>query len=405
MQYAVVIIDGASGEPVSELQNRSSLEASLTPNLDILAKTGTVGLLQNVPEHMDSGSDVACLSILGYDPAKYLLGRGAIEAAALGIELEPNQVALRMNLCHVVDGVMKSYSSDNLDVSDARELTQELKQSLDDDTFTLHSGTSFRQILVVNGHPELMNLEYETPHDNTDLDIRELYKPRYANDSEKTASAALVSYMRRATEILAKSAINEKRMKEGLPAANFAWAFWPGTKPESLLPFREIYGMQAAMSSGVDLLLGLAHLAAMENYHFEGVTDGPDNDYASQGRGGVRMLEEGNDVVFIHIEAPDAAGHDGDAAAKQLAIEECDLHIIKPLIEYAKNKPLRIVALPDHPTPLTTKKHSHDAVPFVLSGPGIPHNGAVRLTESEALSTGLLISEGHRFMGEHLLAI
>lgn len=403
MQYAIVILDGASGQPVADFGGKTTLEQSSTSNLDLLAQQGMVGLMQNVPPHMVSGSDVACLSIMGYNPAAYNLGRGAIEGAAMGIDLEPGQVAFRMNLCYVEDGVMRGYSTDNISTEDSTALALELKKSLDSDIFTLHPGTSFRQILVVNGFPEMTSLEFETPHDNTGQDIRDAYKPKAHSVSEEKLADMLIEYMNKANEVLANSEVNKRRVTQGLWPANFAWVFWPGMKPASLLPFSQMYKKTVALNSGVDLLCGLALLTGMKIYTIEGVTDGPTNDFKAQGVGGIKMLEDGNDVVIIHVEAPDAAGHDGRADEKQRGIEESDRHIIKPLIEYAKTKPLRIAVMPDHPTPLLTRKHSREPVPFVLAGCGIKHNGASRFTEKEASLTGLVLDEGYRFIGEMLL--
>ncbi|MGI6105803.1 MAG: 2,3-bisphosphoglycerate-independent phosphoglycerate mutase [Raoultibacter sp.] len=404
MQYAIVILDGASGLPVPEFEGKTSLEASFTPYLDKLASGGTVGMVQNVPAHLVSGSDVACMSIMGYDPAQFTVGRGAIEAAALGIDLKPGQVAFRVNLCYVEDSVMRGYSTGNLSSEDGHALARELKEALDNEVFTLHLGTSFRQILVVDSYPEMAQLKFETPHDNTGLDITEHYRAKIESPEQEVLSELLAAYVGRANEVLAASPVNKRRVAEGMWPANFTWLFWPGERPGSLKPFSEVYEKSAAVNSGVDLLDGLAAMTECKIYHFDGVTDGPNNDYVSQGSGGIQMLEEGNDFVIVHVEAPDAAGHDGEPEEKRQAIEHIDKHIIGPLMEYAKTHPLRIAAMPDHPTPLATRKHSHDPVPFVLNGPGIPANGASRLTEKDAESTGLFIPEGHLFLAKWLFA-
>lgn len=404
MQYAIVILDGASGDPIPELGDKTSLELSATPNLDYLAQHGMVGLMQNVPAHLPSGSDVACMSLMGYDPATYSIGRGAIEGASLGIDLQPHQVAFRMNLCHVEDSIMKSYSSDNISTEEGNALAAEIKQVLDDDTFTLYPGTSFRQILVVDGFPGLVDLLYEAPHDNAGKDISQAFIPKATKVGQQEHIDMLVSYMEEANRILAQSEVNARRVEQGLCPANFSWLFWPGMKPESLRFFEEVYGKKTAMNSAVDLLNGLALMTGMKRYTFEGVTDGPTNDYVSQGKGGIHMLEDGNDIVFIHVEAPDAAGHDGHPDEKQHAIEQIDRHILTPLLEYAKTYELRIAAMPDHPTPLTTRKHSHDPVPFVLAGPNVTPNGAQRLTEKQAKETGFILEDGYRFIGDRLLA-
>ena len=198
----------------------------------------------------------------------------------------------------------------------------------------------------------------------------------------------ITDYIQRANEILSKSQTNKSRIDRGLWPANHIWIFWPGEKPDSLLSFTQTYGKTAAMNSAVDLLDGLALLTNMKIYKFKGVTDGPTNDFYAQGQGSIKMLEEGNDVVIIHIEAPDAAGHDGHPEEKRRSIEMSDRHIIEPLLRYAEKHPLRIAVMPDHPTPLSTRKHSHDPVPFLVTGPGIAGNGALRLTEEQAAQTG-----------------
>lgn len=402
MQYAIVILDGASGGPVPEFEGLTSLEVSKTPFLDRLAQAGRVGLVQNVPSHLESSSDVACLSIVGYDPSRYPIGRGAIEGAALGIDLEPGQVALRLNLCSLEEGVMRSYSTDNLATEESHALARELKAALDDDTFTLHLGVSFRHILVVNGHPEIMDLIFETPHDNADQNIVQAYIPKVAGEAIQETSDLLVGYMKRANEILDKSKTNERRVAAGEMPANFAWVFWPGMKPDSMESFEATYHKKAALNSAVDLLDGIALLTGIKTYQFEGVTDDITNNFASQGRGAITMLEKGNDVVIVHVEAPDTAGHDGRPDEKQKSIEKSDSEIIAPLVEYAQQHPLRIVAMPDHPTPLATRKHSHEPVPFVVAGPGIRHNGRVRLTEKEACASGDLVDPGYKFLHDVL---
>ncbi len=413
MQYAILILDGASGDPAPEFDGQTTFEASCTPNLDALARTGSVGLMQNVPDGMESSSDVACLSIVGYDPARYGIGRGAIEGAALGIDLQPGQVACRLNLCYVEDGIMTGYSTDNISTEDGNALGRELKAALDDDTFELHLGTSFRQILVVSGHPELTELVYECPHDNTGLDITEAYKPKVptsllASDPARAAAAQeaadlVIDYVRRANEVLASSSVNKRRMEAGLWPSNHVWVFWPGMKPGSLAPFAQEYGKTCAMNSAVDLLDGIAKLTDMRVYKVEGVTDGPNNDFAAQGHAGIQMLEDGNDVVVIHVEAPDAAGHDGRPDEKRAAIERSDAEIVAPLRAYAAEHPLRIAVMPDHPTPLSTRKHSYEPVPFLVWGPGVAANGAERLTEAEARATGLSFDPGWKLLGDLLL--
>ncbi len=394
MKYAVVVLDGAADLPIEDLGHRTALEAAQTPNLDFMAANGMVGLANNVPEGLDCSSNVACTSIMGYDPAQYPIGRGAIEGLAAGVDLAPGEVALRLNLCSVVDGKMRSYSADNLSTAEAADYIDLLKETLDSEEICLYKSVGFRGILVVKGHPELADCSYTEAHNITDLDVA---------DKEPTGpgSDLIVQYMRRAAEILESMPKNAERKSLGKLPVNRAWVFWPGFRPDSMRTFKELYGLDAAMQSGVDLLKGLAKLADMDVCEFEGITDGPDTDYAAQGKGAIEMLSN-HDVVFVHVEAPDAQGHDGDALGKVESIESIDEQIVGRLLEYSKDNALRIMALPDHPTPVSIKRHTHDMVPFVIWGPGIDHNGASRLTENEGKSTGIIFDPGHALMSRLL---
>ncbi|MDR2492312.1 MAG: 2,3-bisphosphoglycerate-independent phosphoglycerate mutase [Coriobacteriales bacterium] len=397
MKYAICIMDGASGEPLAAHGGRTTLEAAYTPHLDALASAGQVGLARNVPEGLEPSSNVACTSICGYDPARYPIGRGALEGAALGIKLADDEVALRLNLTHVSpEGVMVSYSTDNISGEDGHALLDELAAALDDDTFTLHAGTGFRGILVVKGHPGLMDTTFAAAHNMTDELVDDY-------PSSGPAAGLVAAYCARAREVLAASPTNARREAAGKMRSTDVFAFWPGQRPAGMEPFRQLYGVSAGMMSGVDLLNGIAQLSSIRTWHFEGVTDGPDNDYAAQGEGALRMLEdEACDVAIIHVEAPDAEGHDGNAVGKKAAVEAIDREILSRLRAWGEGRRLRILALPDHPTPVATKRHTREPVPFVLAGPGISPNGAARLTEGEAAATGLVVEEGFRLMS-HLL--
>jgi 2,3-bisphosphoglycerate-independent phosphoglycerate mutase len=398
LRYAVVILDGASGEPLEEFGGLTSLEAAHTPHLDALAAEGAVGLAYNVPEGMEPSSNVACTSIVGYDPADYPIGRGALELAALGVGLADDQVALRVNLTNVSpDGLMHSYSTDNISTEDGHALADELIAALgldSDPVLRLYKGTGFRLYLVVTGHPALMETQLAAAHNITDMPVGD-HPPRGPE------AQLIADFEARAKEVLAASPTNARRVAQGKLAATDVFAFWPGMRPDGMEDFTSRYGRQAAMSSGVDLLNGIAQLAGIRRYHFDSVTDGPDNDYAAQGEGALAMLAE-NDVVFIHVEAPDAEGHDGNAEGKRRAIEAIDREIISRLRAFGAKHPLRILALPDHPTPVATKRHTSEPVPFVLTGPGIAANGARRLTEREAQATGLVADPGWRLLGRLL---
>ena len=395
MKYVIVILDGASGSPLDFFGGRTTLEAACTPHLDALARKGLVGLARNVPAQLEPSSDVACTSICGYDPVENPIGRAALEGVALGIDLADDELALRVNLTHVSpEGIMVSYSADNISHNDGLALIAELAAELNDETFTLHAGTGFRAILVVKGHPELLETTFTPAHNMAD-------EPVALHPAVGPGAALITGYCARAKTLLAASPVNASRASEGKRVASDIFAFWPSAKPKDMEAFSALYGgLRAGMLSGVDLLNGIARLASIRSYHFDGVTDGPDNDYAAQAKGALSMLDE-CDVVFVHVEAPDAEGHDGNAEGKKLAIEAIDREIISRLIAYAENPEtpdLRILALPDHPTPVATKRHTHDPVPFVLAGPGISSNGANRLTEAEATATALVIDPGFQLM-------
>ena len=396
MKYCVVITDGASGNPLPQYGGNTSLEQATTPYLDAFAAEGLVGLAKTVPDSLEASSNVACTSICGYDPELYPIGRGALEGYALGVTLANDEVALRLNLTNVSpEGVMVSYSTDNISAADGHALLAELKEALDDEVFTLYSGTGFRGILVIKGHPLVMETTCHAAHDITDESI-------FDYPVKGPEAALLEDYAARAKKILAASPTNERRRAEGKMEATDVFAFWPGQRPSNMKSFFESYNRQAGMLSGVDLLNGIAGLANIKVYHFDGVTDGSDNDYAAQGEGTLAMLAE-QDVVICHVESPDAEGHDGNAAGKIAAIEAIDREILSRLSTYAKSNPLRVLIMPDHPTPAELKRHTRDLVPFVLSGPGIAANEGTRLTEAEAASTQLVVNPGFALM-EQLLA-
>lgn len=388
MKYCVVILDGAAGWSLPELGGRTCLDAAATPNLDELARTGRSGLAQTVPENMEPSSAAACMSILGYDPVVDYVGRGAIEAASMGISLASDEVALRLNLVTLEDGRMLSYAGGHVSTEESRAIVQDLAEALDDDVFRVHSGVAYRHILVVKGHLELMTAEYTPPHDISDHEVADRL-PRGAG------APLLLDYMRRARPILENSGINRCRIDNGDLPITDVWPFWPGVAPAGMTDFYVGRGMRAAMTSGVDLLNGLAVLAGIDRLSVEGVSDGPDNDYAGQALGAIDALKD-HDVVIVHVEAPDEAGHAGDIDAKLAAIEAIDREVVARLRESGIE--MRMLAMPDHPTPIALKTHVGEAVPFVLWGPGIPSNGAHAYSEPAATGTGLFVDPGRGVM-------
>ncbi len=399
MKYCVIILDGAAGWPLPALGGKTTLTAARTPHLDALARDGAVGLAVTVPDGEEPSSSTACTSILGYDPVADRVGRGAIEAASMGVTLAPDEIALRMNLVHIDEGVMRSYSSGRIPTDESRAIVGELAGALATPTFAFHPGVAYRHVLVVKGHPELLDAAYAPPHDLSD-------RPVASHLPAGPGATLLLDLMDRARELLRRSPVNARRAERGdLPATDI-WPFWPGKTPSGMKPFEKARGVRGAMTSGVDLLNGLAVLAGLTRLHVAGVSDGPDNDYVAQAEAGLAALAD-HDLVIIHVESPDEAGHAGDADAKLAAIEAIDREIVSraraAAPRFARDGGLRILAMPDHPTPVAIKTHSREPVPFVLAGPGIAGNGADRYDEAAATRTGLKLDPG-RLVMDRLLA-
>jgi 2,3-bisphosphoglycerate-independent phosphoglycerate mutase len=395
VKHVVLIIDGASGWPVASLGGRTTLESALTPNLDRVAREGTVGLAANVPAGMEASSAVACMSVMGFDPAVYYAGRGPIEAAAMGIELEPGQVALRCNLVTVVDGRLVSYSAGNIPSAEAKELVDALREVLADDRLALHAGVGFRHILTVREGTELLATRFTPAHDVTD---------RLVDDfgPEGPGAALVRDLTERSKAVLAGHPVNQDRIARGQLPATQIWLFWPGARPERLPSFAALHGgRKAALTSAVDLLRGLALQTGMDLLVIPGVTDSGDNDYETQMAGALAAVSD-HDVVFVHVEAPDEAAHAGDVQAKVRAVEQVDALMVPQVTALAGREDVALLVLPDHPTPLEIKTHVAEPVPFALWGPGFAPNGAQAFSENEARATGFAVAPGHLLLSRFL---
>lgn len=395
MKYVVVILDGAAGWPLDELGGFTTLAAAATPRLDSLARAGRVGLALTVPAGEEPSSSAACMSILGYDPVADYVGRGAIEAASMGIALAADEVALRVNTVTIEDGVMKSYACGHIATEESNAIITDIATALDDDTFRLYPGVAYRHILVVKGHPELLELGYTPPHDISDKSVA-------GHLPSGPGAELLVCFMERAKPLLENSSVNRCRVADGKLPVTDLWPFWPGVAPSGMVSFAEKRGVSAAMTSGVDLLGGLAVLVGMDRLDIAGVTGGSDNDYAGQTEGALAALAD-HDLVIIHVESPDEEGHAGDMVAKVAAIEAIDSEVVSRVIDYASERgDVRVLAMPDHPTPIAIKTHVGEPVPFLLWGPGIEPNGAQVYSEAEAAATGLVLDPGRQVMDELL---
>jgi len=391
VKYCIVIIDGASGWPLPERGGRTCLELANTPNLDRMAKEGILGLVQTVPKGMEPSSACACMSIMGYDPKKYYKGRSAIESASMGIPIDKGEVAFRCNLVAVRDGRMRDYSAGHIGDKEAHALVDALNKSLGNSEIHFYPGVSYRHICKIKGHTDTLKATCTPPHDIPNKPIKD-YLP------QGSGSEFLRDLMARSVEVLRDHPVNKARQSRGEPPAAMIWLFWGSGEIPRLPSFGEAYGLSAAMTSGVDLLRGLAKMAGIDNLNIKGVTDGMDNDNAAQATGALKALEK-HDLVFVHIEAPDEAAHGGHIDDKIKAIEQIDREVIGKLLSYKKDS-VRLLVLPDHATPIKVQTHVGEPVPFVLRGAGLKPSGAGAFSEKEAKNTGIFIKDGYTILGK-----
>ena len=393
MKYSILIIDGASGLPVPEGGNKTCLELAKIPNLDVMAQQGTVGLVRTIPVGMEPSSACGCMSVLGYDPSIYYRGRAGIEARSMGIPVYNGEAVFRCNLVAIRDNKMWDYSSGHISTEEARELIDVLNESLGSDTVHFFPGVSYRHICKINGREDTLLAICTPPHDIPNEPIA-----RFLPNG--TGSDMLRELMSRSEKILAEHPVNTRRRSRDDIPVSMIWLFWGSGQVPEMPPFAQLHGLNAAITSGVDLLHGLGSMVGMESLRIPGVTDGLDNDYAAQVAGALAALEK-YDLVVIHIEAPDEAAHSGSVNDKTEAIQNIDGEVVSRLLAWREDS-FQVLVLPDHPTPISTRTHSPDPVPFMLWGEGFESNGAERFTEAEATKTGLFVDPGYNIMSRLL---
>jgi 2,3-bisphosphoglycerate-independent phosphoglycerate mutase len=367
------------------------LELARTPNLDRMAREGNLGLVQTVPNGMEPSSACACMSILGYDPKVYYRGRSAIEAASMGIPINKGEVAFRCNLVSVRDGGMADYSAGHIGDSEAHALIEALNKGLGSEMIRFYPGVSYRHICKIKGHTDTLQAACTPPHDIPNKPIAD-YLPH------GTGSDLLRDLMARSIDVLRDHPVNKAREARGEYPATMIWLFWGSGEIPRLPSFKKVYGLSAAMTSGVDLLRGLAKIAGIKNLNIPGVTDGMDNDFTAQVSAALKTLDN-YDLVVIHIEAPDEAAHGGHIDDKIKAIEHVDKEVMGRILAYKKDS-LRVLALPDHATPIEVRTHVADPVPFLLWGSGFKSTSARAFSEKEAKSAGIFIKDGYTIIGK-----
>ena len=393
MKYIVVLGDGMADYKLDELGGKTPLQYAKKPHIDALARKAEVGLCKTVPDGFKPGSDVANLSVMGYDPKDCYTGRSPLEAVSIGIKLAPTDVTLRCNLVTVSDEEpyeekrMLDYSAGEISTAEAGELIQFLKAHLDAEDMTLYAGVSYRHCLVV--HNGKTGHELTPPHDISGKPVKGRlplgpYGERY------------LSMMKRSYELLKDHPINRARIAAGKNPANSVWFWGEGTKP-ALENFREKFGLQGGVISAVDLVKGIGMLAGMQVIDVEGATGNYDTNFAGKANAALGALLGGLDFVYIHMEAPDECGHQGDIAHKVYSIEQIDEKVAAPLVRGLKEagEPFKMLICPDHPTPIAVRTHVADPIPYLLySSEEERSNGAESYDEDAAAKTGMFVPAG-----------
>jgi 2,3-bisphosphoglycerate-independent phosphoglycerate mutase len=394
-KFLILLIDGAGDYPLPELGGRTPLEVAKTPNLDRLSGSAKLGMVKTIPDGFPPGSDVANLSVLGYDPRLYYTGRSSFEALNMGVELASLDVALRCNLVTLSgdgdydDYIMKDYSAGEIDTQDAKGIIEECQRVLGSDEFRFYHGVSYRHVVVWSGGDK--NIELTPPHDISDKRIGD-YLPK------GRGSQALRNLMRRSLELLPTHPINLGREKRHQAPANSIWFWGQGTKP-ALRQFKERFGLSGSAVSAVDLIKGIGLAAGLKPVDVSGATGRVDTNFGGKADAVLERFGAGDDFVFLHIEAADEAGHQGSVETKIRAIELVDELVLQVIIEKMQSfGDYSLMILPDHYTPICKRTHVSDPVPFMIYESRNRIEGADGFTEREAAKTGLYFEQGHELI-------
>ena len=402
-KFCIIVPDGMADWPLAKLSGRTPMEVARKPNMDRVAAEGVVGMARLVPGKMQPSSDVANLCLLGYDPRKYHTGRGPLEAASLGIKLGPREIAFRLNLITVDGkGVIEDYCAGEIPSKEAAVIVDAVKAAFADKPVRFHPGISFKHIMVYFGDAEMAPTCF-APHDHMGEDFH-LYLPK------GPGSELLIEMILASRKLLENHEINKVRIDLGENPANMIWPWSPGRTPD-LEQFESRWGIKGAVICCVDLIKGIAALAGLDRIDVPGATGSYDTDYAAKGRYAINALRQ-YDFVFVHVEAPDTAGHAGDVQQKIKAIEEIDRHVVGPVHEALKSHGnYRLLVMPDHPTVIEKRTHVSEPVPFALCGAGIGKDrgksereeeggeeAPLPFAESSVPKTALQFDEGHRLI-------
>jgi len=374
-------------ENLPELGGRTPIESVDTPAMDTIAKNGISGTFLSLPEKFPTSSDVANMSVLGYDLEKYYPGRGPLEAAAQNIQLSENDIAFRCNLVHIADGIMKDYSSGHIDDEKSKEVISALKEEFDSEKLTFHAGVSYRNILVLHGREFSSDINYRKPDSSQGELVEKLFPTPFSDKANGTVDF-LLDLMLQSHKFLLKYFDNSKL--QNFP--NMIWPWSPG-KSANLPSFQQLYGKKAAVISAVDVIAGLAKSASMDVIPVQGATGFIDTNYLNKANAAIAAVKEHNyDFVYLHVEAIDECSHMGDLKLKMRAIEDFDKKIVAPVMHALKDENVTFAVLPDHPVPIKLKKHTRTPVPFSICGEHFEPDAVSYYSENAALSgnAGLL---------------
>jgi 2,3-bisphosphoglycerate-independent phosphoglycerate mutase len=390
MKYAIIIPDGAADRPAKALVDRTPLEVARLPNMNRIAAEGRLGTVQTIPAGLAPGSDVAILSLLGYDPTKHYTGRASLEAVARGIELGPDDWVFRCNFVTVADEEMMDYSAGHIRTPEAQVLITALEDRFGSDSLRFYAGVGYRHLVVIKG--ERFDVRTTPPHDIMGQPIKR-HLPKGKN------ARRLKELMDASREVLAEHPINNVRRDLGENPATQVWLWGEGRRP-TLESFAERWHLRGAAITAVDLVRGIAKLVGWDLIEVEGATGYYDTNYAGKANAAIEALKD-HDLVVVHVEAPDEAGHNGDAREKVKALEAIDREIVGPVLAALESggQPWRILVSADHETPLELRTHERRAVPFAMMGSGLPvgHTGGA-MTEAGARKTGMHVAVGHELM-------
>lgn len=398
MKFVVILGDGMADRSIEQLGGKTPLQAAVKPNMDALAKAGELGLVKTIPDGLKPGSDTANLSVLGYDPTVYYTGRSPLEAVSMGLSLKDDDRTFRCNLVTLSqkedyeNKKMLDYSSDEITTKEAHILMRHVDEYLGTDRVRFYGGISYRHCMVWRGAPKEFNLT--PPHDISDKTITE-YLPK-GKGSDK-----LLKMMKRSYDLLKDHPINKAREKAGKNPANSIWLWGDGSKP-ALPSFYEKYGLKGSVISAVDLIKGIGICANLNSIDVEGATGTVDTNFEGKAQAAIKALRDGDEFVYVHMEAPDECGHRGEVDKKVKSIELIDSKVVGPLVEALKGEDFAMMILPDHPTPIETRTHASEPVPYIIYRSNKEGGSGLAYCEENAAKTGVFVEVGHTLIDRFL---